>query len=67
MKTTKDLLALYMLNGCNDETLEKINQLLKLSGKDADNTNTKSIIENAHVKGEVVKKKNIVKNIQNIQ
>ena len=67
MKTTKDLLAFHMLNGCNDETLEKINQLLKLSGKDADNTNAKSIVENAHEKEEVVKKKNIVKNIQNIQ
>ena len=67
MKTTKDLLAFHMLNGCNDEVLEKINQLLKLSGKDADNTNAKSIVENAHEKEEVVKKKNIVKNIQNIQ
>ena len=67
MKTTKDLLAFHMLNGCNDETLDKINQLLKLSGKDADNTNAKSIVENAHEKEEVIKKKNIVKNIQNIQ
>ena len=67
MKTTKDLLAFHMLNGCNDEILEKINFLLKLSGKEADNTNAKSIVENAHEKEEVTKKKNIVKNIQNIQ
>ena len=67
MKTTKDLLAFHMMNGCNDELLEKINNLLKLSGKDADNTNAKSIVENAHEKEEVTKKKNIVKNIQNIQ
>ena len=67
MKTTKDLLAFHMLNGCNDQVLEKINQLLKLSGKDADNTNAKSIVENSHEKEEVVKKKNIVKNIQTIQ
>ena len=67
MKNNKDLLAFHMLNGCNDELLEKINQLLKLSGKEADNTNAKSIVENAHEKEEVTKKKNIVKNIQNIQ
>ena len=67
MKTTKDLLAFHMLNGCNDETLDKINQLLKLSGKDADNTNAKSIVENSHEKEEVIKKKNIVKDIKNIQ
>ncbi len=67
MKNNKDLLAFHMMNGCNDELLEKINNLLKLSGKDADNTNAKSIVENAHEKEEVTKKKNIVKNIQNIQ
>ena len=67
MKNNKDLLAFHMLNGCNDELLERINQLLKLSGKEADNTNAKSIVENAHEKEEVTKKKNIVKNIQNIQ
>ena len=67
MKTIKDLLAFHMLNGCNDETLEKINKLLKLTGKDADNSNAKSIVENAHEKEEVTKKKNIVKDIQSIQ
>ena len=67
MKNNKDLLAFHMMNGCNDELLEKINNLLKLSGKDADNTNAKSIVENAHEKEEVTKKKNIVKIIQNIQ
>ena len=67
MKTFKDLLAFHMMNGCTDETLEKINSLLKLTGKDADNTNAKSIVENAHEKEEVIKKKTIVKNIQNIQ
>ena len=67
MKNNKDLLAFHMMNGCNDELLEKINNLLKLSGKEADNTNAKSIVENAHEKEEVTKKKNIVKNIQNIQ
>ena len=56
-----------MLSGCNDEILERINKLLNLSGKDADNSNAKSIVENAHEKEEVIKKKNIVKNIQNIQ
>ena len=67
MKSTKDLLAFHMLNGCNDEILEKINKLLKLSGQEADNTNAKSIVENSHEKEEVSKKKNIVKDIQNIQ
>ena len=67
MKTNKDLLAFHMLGGCNDEMLERINQLLKLSGKEADNSNAKSIVENSHEKEEVIKKKNIVKNIQNIQ
>ena len=67
MKNNKDLLAFHMLNGCNDEILEKINHLLKLSGKDADNTNAKSIVENAHEKEEVTKKKNITKNIENIK
>ena len=67
MKSTKDLLAFHMLNGCNDEILDKINKLLKLSGQEADNTNAKSIVENSHEKEEVTKKKNIVKDIQNIQ
>ena len=67
MKTNKDLLAFHMLSGCNDEMLERINQLLNLSGKEADNSNAKSIVENSHEKEEVTKKKNIVKNIQNIQ
>ena len=67
IKTKKDRLAFHMLNGCSDEILERINVLLKLSGKDADNSNAKSIVENAHEKEEVTKKKNIVKNIQNIQ
>ena len=67
IKTKKDRLAFHMLSGCNDEILERINKLLNLSGKDADNSNAKSIVENAHEKEEVIKKKNIVKNIQNIQ
>ena len=67
MKTTKDLLAFHMLNGCDDSTLEKINKLLKLSGKEADNSNAKSIVENSHEKEEVTKKKIISKDIQNIQ
>ena len=67
MKTTKDLLAFHMLNGCDDETLEKINKLLKLSGKDADNSNAKSIVENSYEKEEVTKKKIITKDIQSIQ
>ena len=41
------------------------NVLLKLSGKDADNSNAKSIVENAHEKEEVTKKKNIVNNRNN--
>ena len=67
MKSLKDLLAFHMLSGCDDETLEKINKLLKLSGKDADNENAKSIVENAHEKEEVIKKKQIVQDIKNIQ
>ena len=67
MKTNKDLLAFHMLNECDDKTLEKINQLLKLSGKEADNSNAKSIVENSHEKEEVTKKKIISKDIQNIQ
>ena len=57
MKTQKDL----------DELLNKINTLLNLSGKEADNSNAKNIVETSHEKEEVTKKKNIVKNIQNIQ
>ena len=67
MKNNKDLLAFHMLNGCNDELLNKINTLLNLSGKEADNSNAKNIVETSHEKEEVTKKKNIVKNIQNIQ
>ena len=67
MKTNKDLLAFHMLNECDDGTLEKINTLLKLSGKDADNSNAKSIVENSNEKEEVIKKKIISKDIQNIQ
>ena len=67
MKTNKDLLAFHMLNECDDKTLEKINQLLKLSGKEADNSNAKSIVENSHEKEEVTKKKIISKDIQNFQ
>ncbi len=67
MKSLKDLLAFHMLNGCDDETLLKINKLLKLSGKEADNTNAKSIVENAHEKEEVIKKKTIVQDIKKIQ
>ena len=67
MKTNKDLLAFHMLNECDDGILAKINTLLKLSGKDADNSNAKSIVENSNEKEEVTKKKIISKDIQNIQ
>ena len=67
MKSLKDLLAFHMLNGCDDETLLKINKLLKLSGDEADNANAKSIVENAHEKEEVIKKKTIVQDIKKIQ
>ena len=66
-KSLKDLLVFHMLNGADDQKLERINKLLKLSGKDADNTNAKDILENEHVKEEVTKKKVIVNDIQKIQ
>ena len=60
-KSLKDLLVFHMLNGADDQKLERINKLLKLSGKDADNTNAKDILENEHVKEEVTKKKSYCK------
>ena len=44
MKTTKDLLIFHMLNECTNETLDKINQLLIMSGMDSNNSNNKNII-----------------------
>jgi chromosome segregation ATPase len=67
MKNNKDLLAFHMLSGCTDETLNRINKLLNLTGKDADNANAKSIVEKSHEKEEVVKQRNITQNIEKIK
>ena len=66
-KSMKDLLVFHLLDGADDQKLERINKLLKLSGKDLDNANAKDILENDHVKEEVAKKKVIVNDIQKIQ
>ena len=43
--STKDLLVYHMLSEPNEEILNRINKLLKLTGKDADNTNAKNIFK----------------------
>ena len=63
LNTLKDLLAFHMLNEPTDQILERMNTLLKLTGKDADNTNAKNIIKENPDSDNVLKQKNIMKQI----
>ena len=64
LNTPKDLLAYHMLSEPNEEILERINKLLKLTGKDADNTNAKNIAKENPDSDNVIQKKNIMKQIE---
>ena len=61
--TLKDLLVFHMLNEPSEQILERINTLLNLTGKDADNTNAKNIIKENPDSDNVLKQKNIMKQI----
>ena len=52
-----------MLNEPTEQILERMNTLLKLTGKDADNTNAKNIIKENPDSDNVLKQKNIMKQI----
>ena len=62
--STKDLLVYHMLSEPNEEILNRINKLLKLTGKDADNTNAKNITKETPDSDHVIQKKNIMKQIE---
>ena len=62
--TLKDLLVFHMLNEPSEQILERMNILLNLTGKDADNTNAKSILKDNPDSEKVIKEKNIMKQIQ---
>ena len=62
--TLKDLLVFHMLNEPSEQILERMNTLLNLTGKDADNTNAKSILKDNPDSEKVIKEKNIMKQIQ---
>ena len=62
--TKKDLLVFHMLNEPSEQILERINTLLNLTGKDADNTNAKSIVKDNPDSDNVIKQNNIMKQIQ---
>ena len=64
LNTKKDLLVFHMLNEPTEQILERINNLLNLSGKDADNTNAKNIIKENPDSENVIKKNNIMKQIK---
>ena len=64
LTTLKDLLAFHMLNEPNEQVLERINILLNLKGKDADNTKAKNIIKEAPDSEKVINQNNIMKQIQ---
>ena len=64
LNTKKDLLVFHMLNEPTEQILERINTLLNLSGKDADNTNAKNIIKENPDSENVIKKNNIMKQIK---
>ena len=63
LNTLKDLLVFHMLNEPTEQILERMNTLLKLTGKDADNTNAKNIIKENPDSDNVLKQKNIMKQI----
>ena len=62
--TLKDRLVFHMLNEPSEQILERMNTLLNLTGKDADNTNAKSILKDNPDSEKVIKEKNIMKQIQ---
>ena len=64
LNTTKDLLAYHMLSEPNEEILERINHILNLKGKDADNTKAKNIAKEVPDSDNVKQKKNIMKQIE---
>ena len=64
LTTTKDLLVFHMLNEPSEQILEKINILLNLTGKDADNTKAKNIAKENPDSENVIKQNNIMKQIQ---
>ena len=64
LNTKKDLLVFHMLNEPTEQILERINTLLNLSGKDADNTNAKNIIKENPDSENVINKNNIMKQIK---
>ena len=64
LNTKKDLLVFHMLNEPTEQILERINTLLNLSGKDADNTNAKNIIKENPDSENAIKKNNIMKQIK---
>ena len=53
--TLKDLLVFHMLNEPSEQILERMNTLLNLTGKDADNTNAKSILKDNPDSEKVIK------------
>jgi len=62
--TTKDLLVFHMLNEPSETILERINTILNLTGKDADNTNAKNIAKETPDSEHVIKQNNIMKQIE---
>ena len=64
LTTLKDLLVFHMLNEPNEQILERINTLLNLKGKDADNTKAKNISKEAPDSEKVINQNNIMKQIQ---
>ena len=64
LNSQKDLLSYHLLSGANEEILNRINNLLNLSGKDADNTNAKNIMNSTPDSESLSNKKNIVKAIK---
>ena len=62
--TTKDLLVFHMLNEPSETILERINTILNLTGKDADNTNVKNIAKETPDSEHVIKQNNIMKQIE---
>ena len=63
LKSLKDLLVYHMLNEPNDQILTKINKLLGLKGKDADNSHIKNILNEIPDSDNVIQQKNIMKQI----